>query len=54
VLVNTSFNVRGEPPVCTPEEAFRCFIRTDMDFLVLGNFLIDKQALKRTVAAENK
>jgi len=47
VLVNTSFNVRGEPPVCTPEEAFRCFMRTDMDFLVLGNFLIDKQAQHR-------
>ena len=48
VLVNTSFNVRGEPPVCTPEEAFQCFMRTDMDFLVLGNFLIDKQAVKST------
>jgi len=46
VLVNTSFNVRGEPPVCTPEEAYRCFMRTDMDFLVLGNFLIDKQMVK--------
>lgn len=42
VLVNTSFNVRGEPPVCTPEDAYRCFLRTDMDYLVLGNFLIDK------------
>jgi carbamoyltransferase len=42
VLVNTSFNVRGEPPVCTPEEAFRCFMRTEMDYLVLGNFLLDK------------
>jgi carbamoyltransferase len=42
VLVNTSFNVRGEPPVCTPEEAFRCFMRTGMDYLVLGNFLLDK------------
>jgi len=42
VLVNTSFNVRGEPPVCTPEEALRCFMRTEMDYLVLGNFLIDK------------
>lgn len=43
VLVNTSFNVRGEPPVCTPEEAFRCFMRTEMDYLVLGNFLLDKR-----------
>ncbi len=42
VLVNTSFNVRGEPPVCTPEDALRCFLRTEMDYLVLGNFLIDK------------
>ena len=42
VLVNTSFNVRGEPPVCTPEDAFRCFMRTGMDYLVLGNFLLDK------------
>jgi carbamoyltransferase len=42
VVVNTSFNVRGEPPVCTPEEAFRCFMRTDMDYLVLGNILLDK------------
>jgi carbamoyltransferase len=42
LLVNTSFNVRGEPPVCTPEDAFRCFMRTEMDYLVLGNFLLDK------------
>jgi hypothetical protein len=45
VLVNTSFNVRGEPPVCTPEDAYRCFLCTDMDYLVLGNFLIDKTAV---------
>jgi carbamoyltransferase len=43
VLVNTSFNVRGEPPVCTPEDAYRCFMRTEMDYLVLGNFLIEKE-----------
>jgi len=42
VIVNTSFNVRGEPIVCTPEDAYRCFMRTDMDYLVLGNFLLDK------------
>ncbi|MCC6459873.1 MAG: carbamoyltransferase [Saprospiraceae bacterium] len=42
VLVNTSFNVRGEPIVCTPEDAYRCFMRTDMDVLVLGNFLFQK------------
>jgi carbamoyltransferase len=43
VIVNTSFNVRGEPIVCTPEDAFRCFARTNMDFLVLGPFVIDKK-----------
>ena len=43
VIVNTSFNVRGEPIVCTPEDAYRCFMRTEMDFLVLGNYLFDKK-----------
>ena len=43
VLVNTSFNVRGEPIVCTPEDAYRCFMRTHLDFLVLGPFLLDKE-----------
>jgi carbamoyltransferase len=42
VLVNTSFNVRGEPIVCTPEDAYRCFMRTNIDSLVLGPFLLDK------------
>jgi carbamoyltransferase len=42
VLVNTSFNVRGEPPVCTPEDAYRCFMKTEMDYLVLGRCLLDK------------
>jgi carbamoyltransferase len=42
VLINTSFNVRGEPIVGTPEDAYRCFMRTEMDFLVLGPFLLDK------------
>lgn len=42
VLVNTSFNVRGEPIVRTPCEAYTCFMRTDMDYLVIGNFLLDK------------
>ena len=42
VVVNTSFNVRGEPIVCTPEDAYRCFMRTEMDYLVLGPFLLDK------------
>ena len=42
VIINTSFNVRGEPLVCTPEEAYTCFMRTQMDYLVLGPFLLDK------------
>jgi carbamoyltransferase len=42
VLVNTSFNVRGEPIVCSPEDAYRCFMRTEMDYLVLENFLLAK------------
>jgi carbamoyltransferase len=42
VIVNTSFNVRGEPIVCTPEDAFRCFMRTDMDALVLEHFILRK------------
>lgn len=42
LLVNTSFNVRGEPIVCTPEDAYRCFMRTDMDYLVLGNYVLNK------------
>jgi len=42
VVVNTSFNVRGEPIVCTPNDAYRCFMRTEMDFLVVENFLLDK------------
>ena len=42
VLVNTSFNVRGEPIVCTPEDAYRCFMRTDIDHLVVGPFLLSK------------
>ncbi len=43
VLVNTSFNVRGEPIVCTPEDAWRCFMATEMDYLVMGNFIIHRQ-----------
>ncbi|MGB9599924.1 MAG: carbamoyltransferase [Myxococcota bacterium] len=42
VLINTSFNVRGEPIVCTPEDAYSCFMRTNIDFLVIGNLLFDK------------
>ena len=49
VIVNTSFNVRGEPIVCTPEDAYLCFMRTEMDYLIMGNYLLDKteqQSLK--------
>ncbi len=46
VIINTSFNVRGEPIVCTPEDAYLCFMRTNMDYLVLGNFLLDKKEQK--------
>ena len=44
VLINTSFNVRGEPIVCTPEDAYRCFMRTEMDYLVMENILLEKTA----------
>jgi carbamoyltransferase len=44
VIINTSFNVRGEPIVCTPVHAYKCFMRTNMDYLVMGNFILDKKA----------
>jgi carbamoyltransferase len=43
VIVNTSFNVRGEPIVCTPEDSYRCFMRTEMDYLVLETCVLDKK-----------
>jgi len=46
VVINTSFNVRGEPIVCTPLDAIKCFLRTDMDYLILGNFVLDKRKIK--------
>ena len=42
--MNTSFNVRGEPIVCTPDDAWRCFMGTDLDWLAIGNFLLKKEA----------
>jgi carbamoyltransferase len=51
VIVNTSFNVRGEPVVCTPEDAYRCFMRTSMDALVLESFVLLKDA-QPTVATD--
>ena len=46
VVINTSFNVRGEPIVCSPEDAYRCFMRTEMDYLVMGDFILDKTLQK--------
>ena len=46
VIINTSFNVRGEPVVCTPEHAYMCFMRTNMDYLVMGNILLEKTSQK--------
>ena len=46
VIINTSFNVRGEPIVCSPHEAFLCFMRTEMDYLVMDKFLLDKNKMK--------
>jgi carbamoyltransferase len=43
IVINTSFNVRGEPIVCTPEDAYRCFMRTEMDVLVIGNYYFEKE-----------
>jgi carbamoyltransferase len=53
VIVNTSFNVRGEPVVCAPEEAYQCFMRTEMDYLVLGNYLLDKKDQPKLVESED-
>ena len=52
MIVNTSFNVRGEPIVCTPEDAYRCFMRTDMDVLVLENFVLLKTEQAGAVAED--
>src|SRR3990172_9699808 len=46
VIINTSFNVRGEPIVCTPEDAHLCFMRTNMDYLLMGNYLVEKEEMK--------
>jgi carbamoyltransferase len=46
VIINTSFNVRGEPIVCAPEQAYTCFMRTNMDYLIMGNYLLDKKEQK--------
>ena len=46
VIVNTSFNVRGEPIVCTPKDAYLCFMRTEMDYLIMNNYLLSKKKQK--------
>jgi carbamoyltransferase len=51
VLVNTSFNVRGEPIVCTPDDAYRCFMNTEMDYLILGSFVIERAAQPKATLA---
>ena len=53
VIVNTSFNVRGEPMVCKPDDAFKCFMRTEMDFLVIGNYVFDKSLQQTWVNDKN-
>lgn len=52
IIINTSFNVRGEPIVCTPRQAFNCFATTDMDYLVLGSFLVEGAAKKQLLGLE--
>lgn len=54
VVINTSFNVRGEPIVCTPHDAFKCFMRTDMDILVMGNAVLDKKQMTEQMKAISK
>lgn len=54
VGVNTSFNVRGEPIVCTPEDAFRCFMGTEMDVLAIGDFILRKQDQKADLNINDK
>jgi carbamoyltransferase len=53
VIVNTSFNVRGEPIVCNPDDAYRCFMRTEMDYLVIGDFLLDKREQPKFIETDD-
>ncbi len=54
VMINTSFNVRSEPIVCTPEDAWCCFLATDIDVLVLGNQILLKDEQKKRMSEEDK
>ena len=52
LLVNTSFNIRGEPIVCLPEDAFRCFMGTELDILAIGNCVLHKSEQDATIASD--
>jgi len=54
MLINTSFNVRGEPPVCSPNDAIRCFLATDMDYLVIGDVVLNKTDMSASAIAKAK
>ena len=54
MVVNTSFNVRGEPIVCTPEDAFRCFMGTELDILVIGNCVLRKERQDKALVEDYK
>jgi carbamoyltransferase len=54
LVVNTSFNVRGEPIVCTPQDAYRCFLATDMDVLVLEDFVLRKEQMPKTLTESER
>ena len=54
VIVNTSFNVRGEPIICTPEDAFKCFMGTELDILIIGNFLLRKENQNESLKEDYK
>jgi carbamoyltransferase len=54
VLINTSFNVRGEPIVCTPEDAFYCFMGTGLDMLVIGNLVLTKDQQNKVLVRDYK
>ena len=53
VIVNTSFNIRGEPIVCTPVDAYLCFMRTQMDYLIIGNYLLNKVEQKNIMSEDD-
>lgn len=53
MVINTSFNVRGEPIVCTPTDAYACFMRTNIDYLAMGSFLLDKKEQSKWTDSEN-